>query len=206
MLAEHPFGYSPRIDRSRATLVDLARAWLVIGTQSVGGGPSTLHLIRREFVERRAWMSHRQFLEDYALSKLSLGINQIALAGLIGTRVAGARGLLVSLLALLVPSAAITLAMTAVYAAVREEPLVRAALSGAGPVTAGMIVGIAFSFARQTVRRGRRRFLDWVYALIAMAAGLVSGLPPIAVLGIGALVGVMLLRGESGRAGADPAL
>ncbi len=165
-----------------------------------------LYLIRREFVERRGWMSHREFLEDWALSKLSLGINQIALAGLIGTRVAGGRGVLVSLVALLVPSAAITLAMTAVYAGVRDEPLVRAALSGAAPLTAGMVVGIAFAFAAQTVRRGRRRFVDWAYALVAMAAGLFSGLPPIMVLGIGALVGVAMLRGESSRAGADPAL
>lgn len=172
----------------------------------MGGGPSTLYLMRREFVERRGWLSHREFLEDWALSKLSLGINQIALAGLIGTRVAGRRGLLVSLLAFLVPSAAITLAMTVVYAAVRDEPLVRAALSGAGPVTAGMVVGIAYNFARQTVRRGHRRFMDWAYGLIAMAAGLFSGLPPIAVIGIGAVVGVTLLRGESRRAGADPAL
>jgi len=190
--------------KGRARLLDLARAWLVIGTQSVGGGPSTLYLMRRELVERRGWLTHREFLEDWALSKLSLGINQIALTGMEGMRVAGVPGLVVALAALLVPSGLITALMTAGYAAVRDEPLVRAALAGAGPVTAGMIVGLAYAFAQGALRRGWRGMVDRAYWVAVIGVGLFAGAPPILVILAGVVVGLALLRGEPRRASADP--
>lgn len=189
---------------SPRSLAEQARAWLVIGSQSVGGGASTLYLMRRELVERRGWLTGREFLEDWALSKLSLGINLIALTGLAGQRVGGIRGTAVALAAMLLPAGAITALLTAGYAVVRDEPLVRAALMGAGPVTAGMTVGIAFAFAQGAVRRGWHGVLDRAYWLGVVAAGLLLAISPIVVIGAGAVVGIVLLRGESSRASPDP--
>jgi len=141
------------------SLVQLARAWIVVATQSVGGGPATLLLMRRELVERHAWITQRQFLEDYALSKMGLGINLVTLAGLIGSRVAGMRGIIVSVAGLVLPAALLTIALTAGYTLVRDSAIVRAALDGAGPVAAGMTAGFAFTLARGSTRRGRRMWL-----------------------------------------------
>lgn len=187
-----------------SALIDLARAWIVVGTQSVGGGPSTLFLMRRQMVERHRWITQRQFLEDYALSKMSLGINLIALAGLIGSRVAGLRGTAVSVVGLVVPAAAITLALTGGYVLVRDEVIVRAAVSGAAPVAAGMTAAIGFTFARQAVRRGWRGALDYGYGAAVVAAGLLLNATPLVVIAIGVLVGAALLRGETSRASGDP--
>src|SRR5947209_19769631 len=118
------------------SLMQLARAWIVVATQSVGGGPATLLLMRRQLVERRGWVTQRQFRGDYALSKMGLGINLVTLAGLIGSRIAGMRGIVVSVASLVLPAAAITIALTAGYTIVRDSPLVNAALEGAGPVAA----------------------------------------------------------------------
>jgi chromate transport protein ChrA len=60
----------------------LARAWFDIGTQSVGGGTSTLFMMRRILVERSGWITLREFTEAWALSQLSPGIHLVALAGL----------------------------------------------------------------------------------------------------------------------------
>ncbi len=188
----------------RASLIEVARAWLIIGTQSVGGGPASLFLMRRELVERRKWLSHREFLEDWALSKLSLGINQIALAGLEGMRVAGGRGVAVALAAFLTPSGLVTALMTAGYASVRDEPLVRAALAGAGPVIAGMTIGLAYAFAQGALRRGWRGLLDRAYWISVIAASLLAGAAPTVVIVVGVVVGLVALRGEPGRASADP--
>lgn len=188
----------------RSSLRELFAAWSVIGTQSLGGGPSALHLMRRELVERRGWVSHREFLEDWALSKLSLGINQVALTAFEGIRVAGARGMAVSLVAYLVPAAFITAAMTAAYALVRDEPLVRAALAGAGPVTAGLTLGNGFLFGRSALRRGWRGAVDVAYWVSVAVLAFLFGLPPFAAIAAGLVVGVLLLRGESSRASAGP--
>lgn len=114
------------------------------------------------------------------------------------------RGIAVSLVAMLVPSGVITAVMTAAYAAVRDEPLVRAALAGAGPVTAGMTAGIAYTFVGQAVRRGWRGGIDWTYGAIVVAVGLLGTVTPLVVIGAGIIVGVTLLRGEPSRAAPDP--
>jgi chromate transport protein ChrA len=51
----------------------LARAWFDIGTQSVGGGTSTLFMIRWVLVKRHGWITLREFTEAWALSQLSPG-------------------------------------------------------------------------------------------------------------------------------------
>src|SRR5258708_10668335 len=134
------------------SLVQLARAWIVVATQSVGGGPATLLLMRRQLVERHAWITQRQFLEDYALSKMGLGINLVTLAGLIGSRVAGPARLIVSVARLVVPAALLTVALTPAYTVVRDSAIVRAALDGAGPGAPGLTAGFAFTPARGRVR------------------------------------------------------
>lgn len=176
----------------------------MIGTQSVGGGPSVLFLMRRELVERRRWLTHREFLEDWALSKLSVGINLVALTGLEGLRVAGRRGLAVALAVFLIPTGAITAALTAVYLAVRDDALVRAALAGAGPVIAGMTVAIAYTFATQAVRRGWRGIADRGYAAGVVAVGLLAFVSPVFVIATGIVVGGLFLRGEPRRASGEP--
>jgi len=189
---------------TKPSLLELARAWIVVSTQSIGGGPSTLFLMRQQMVERRHWLTHRQFLEDYALSKVSLGINLVALAGLIGSRVAGVRGTAISVVGLLVPAAGITLVLTVGYAFVRDSELVRAALTGAGPAAAGMTAGIGLTFMRQTVRRGWRAGIDYSYAAAVVVAGLFQGATPLVVIATGVLVGAAFLRGETSRASGDP--
>src|SRR5438270_12887164 len=53
--------------RLTGMLARLTRSWIAVGTQSVGGGTSTLLLIRRLAVERERWLSDAGFAEAWAL-------------------------------------------------------------------------------------------------------------------------------------------
>src|SRR5499427_10253035 len=97
--------------------------WTVIGAQSFGGGSATLYLIRRVAVERHGWLSDDDFIRYWGICQIAPGINILGLVTLIGWRVAGAPGVAVSVAGLLLPSATITVALTAVYASVRQAPL-----------------------------------------------------------------------------------
>src|SRR2546430_6492174 len=134
----------------------LARSWVAVGTQSVGGGTSTLLLIRRLAVDSERWMSAREFGEVWALSQLSPGIHLVALAGLIGQRVAGWRGAVASVAGMMIPAAAITVGLTAAYGLVAAAPLAKSALAGLAPVTGGMTIATAALLVRATARRGAR--------------------------------------------------
>ena len=51
----------------------LARAFFEAGSQSVGGGASTILLTRFRLVDRLGWMTHREFMEEWALSRFNIG-------------------------------------------------------------------------------------------------------------------------------------
>src|SRR6185436_11706027 len=112
--------------------------WTVIGAQSFGGGSATLYLIRRVAVERHGWITDDDFTRYWGICQIAPGINILGLVILIGWRVAGALGAALALTGLLVPSAAITVALTSIYAEVREAPLMRAAIRGVVPATVGL--------------------------------------------------------------------
>jgi chromate transporter len=173
----------------------LARAWFDIGTQSVGGGSSTLFLIRRVLVERMGWVSLREFTESWALSQLSPGIHLVALAGLLGRQIAGIRGAVVSVAGMMVPAALITAIITAFFGRIAQEPLTIAALAGIGPVAGGMTIGLALTMARPVLQRGRYAILD-VAVIVASFAILIAGAAQtvVVIVAFGALGAVLLGR------------
>ena len=119
-------------------------------------------------------MSPREFGEAWALSQLSPGIHLVALAGLIGRRVAGWRGVAAAVAGMMIPAAAITVALTAAYGLVAESPLALAALAGLAPATGGMTIATAALLVKRRAQ-GRMHFAtDGAYAR-RVADGVSSG-------------------------------
>ncbi len=174
------------------------RAWLGLGLQSWGGGSATLLMIRRELVERRAWLSEADFTRYWAICQIAPGINLLGLTVLIGWRLGQGRGAALSLLGLLLPSVTITAALTAVYAAVRDLPLVAAGLRGVIPATVGLGLLLCWQMGRPLVDEARA---DGVASLLVAllllggsAAAVLIWSPPVIVVllaagAIGALWG-----------------
>jgi chromate transporter len=167
--------------------------WTVIGAQSFGGGSATLYLIRRVAVERHGWLTDDDFTRYWGICQIAPGINILGLVILIGWRVAGAVGAVVSLGGLLLPSAAITVALTSIYASIRQAPVVRAAIAGVVPATVGLGLLLAFTMVRPLLNRARRegRAATLAAIVLLLASSIVAALgrtPVLAILwGAGAL-------------------
>lgn len=175
---------------------ELARIFIAVGTQSVGGGTSTLLLLRRFLVEREGRLSEREFTEAWALCQLSPGIHLVALAGLIGQRIAGWRGVLVAVSGMMVPAAVITAVMTAGYAVIADHPVAHAALAGMAPATAGMTLGLAIVLVRATRRHDARAVADMAVVLIAFLVLLITTVSSVLVIAAAALAGALFLGRE----------
>jgi len=164
----------------------LLRVWLLLGLQSFGGGAATLYLIRRAVVDEQGWLTEAEFARDFAICHVTPGINQFSLTLLIGRRVAGLSGALVSLLGLVLPSVAITILLTAVYARYRDLPAVQAGLRGVVPATVGLGVLAAWQIARPQLREsrdeGRSSLVFSALLLVGSAAALALWQPPVLVL------------------------
>jgi chromate transporter len=142
-------------------------------------------------------MSAREFGEAWALSQLSPGIHLVALAGLIGGRIAGWRGVVAAVAGMMIPAAAITIALTAGYGVIAASPLARAAIAGVAPVTGGMTIAMAALLVRASARHGRAHLaIDVVVCLACLVAGVFLGAPTLAVIGAGAAIGALALGRE----------
>jgi len=150
---------SPAEQPRRAARVSLWRLlwiWMTIGVQSFGGGSATLYLIRRAAVERYGWLTEDEFTRYWGICQITPGINILSMVILIGWRVAGVLGASFALIGLVAPSAAITVALTSVYAHFRQASLVRAAIAGVVPATVGLGLLLSYTMVRPLLNAARR--------------------------------------------------
>ena len=162
-------------------------AFARIGMQSFGGGATTLYVMRRITVEEYQWLSDEAYTECWGMVQIAPGINLLGQTVLIGNKVAGLRGALVALCGLLVPSVAITLAITAGYATIRSIPLVVAAVRGIIPATVGIGMVLAVQMLRPALAAslgdGRRSLVISLMVVLAAPVLLVwGGVPAVVVL------------------------
>lgn len=142
-------------------------------------------------------MSARELGEAWALSQLSPGIHLVALAGLVGRRAAGWRGVAAAVLGMMIPAGAITVALTAAYGSIAGTSLAREALSGVGPITGGMTIATALLLIRSTARHGRVHLsIDVAVSAVAFVAALAFAIPTLAGIAAGAFIGALALGRE----------
>lgn len=130
------------------------RIWASIGLQSFGGGASTTLLIQRAFIEKHKWLSIEEFTYLWNLCVITPGINLVALTVLIGRKLGGVWGIIVSLAGLLLPSATITCLLAATFKQTENLAAVQAVLRGVIPATGAIMLLVGCNFALPLVRRG----------------------------------------------------
>jgi chromate transporter len=130
--------------------------WVRIGLQSFGGGAATVLLIQREIIERRAWISKEEYAHYWALCQLSPGVILIAMIILIGRKLRGWSGIVVSLSGALLPSAALSCLLSALFMVIQNFSPVQAMMKGIVPATAGLMLTIALQLALPPLRQAAR--------------------------------------------------
>jgi chromate transporter len=183
---------------SRALEVFLA--FLVQGLTAFGGPVAHLGYFRREFVERRAWLSEAAFADLLALSQFLPGPASSQLGMAIGLRRAGYPGLLAAWVGFTLPAAAlmISLAYFAPYLTGSwGDGWLHGLKIAAAAVVLQALVAMARTLAIGPIRGGMA---------IGAAAGLIIAEGPVAqilALGAGAIFGFALLREEASPAPPD---
>jgi chromate transporter len=183
--------------KPQPALRDILVTWFSAGIQSFGGGSSTFLIVYQASV-KRGWMDDAEFARAWALVQLSPGINLVKLAALIGHRLRGLEGMAAAMAGLLLPSATVTVLMTAGYWAIRQQPAVQSALHGVLPAAIGLSLAMAVQMALPPLKRARREGplrLSLHLLVLAGAAGLmVSALTsPIAILLLSGLATALLV-------------
>ena len=146
----------------------LFRIWASVGLQSFGGGASTTFLIQRAFIETYHWLTMEEFLRFWNLCILTPGINLVAVTVLIGKKLGGTWGIVVSLAGMLLPSATITCLLAALFLQIENIAAVQAVLRGVIPATGGIMLLVGLNFALPLIRKSYK-----IGILYLLASGVV---------------------------------
>jgi chromate transporter len=111
-----------------------------IALQGFGG---VLTIIQREMVDKRRWLSSREFTEDWAVSQILPGGNVVNLCIILGNRYFGWRGALAALSGILLPPLVIVLLLATLYNQYVHLPEVAGAVRGMGAAAAGLIGAVS---------------------------------------------------------------
>ena len=132
-------------EAKRPSLLELFGCFLEMAMSGFGGVLAWAH---RSLVERRGWLSEREFGALLGLAQMLPGGNIVNLAVLVGLRYYGLRGVLVALGGLLLAPFTLLLLLGALVNNPGVGEIARLALRGAAPVVAGMLLTTAIKMAR----------------------------------------------------------
>ncbi len=118
---------------------------------AVGGGNALVPALHEQMVDATHWMTDADFAQAVGLAQVSPGPNML-LMPLIGWRIAGLAGALVTLVAFLVPSSTIAIVGSRLLVRFADAPFVRAFTWSLRPATGGLMLAAGYVLVATAAR------------------------------------------------------
>jgi chromate transporter len=163
------------------TLVQLAALFAGLSMLAFGGGAGVIPDIQRAVVGLHHWMTAREFLDTFAISRAMPGPGSLIVV-LIGQKAAGLPGAAVSFLAMFGPSCLAVYLVAHVWHRAGRSPWRAVVERALAPVAVGMTFASGLALMRGT----ESGWLPYAVTLTSTAAFAFTEINPIALLGAGA--------------------
>jgi chromate transporter len=167
------------------TWAEAQAAFAKIGLLSFGGPAAQIALMQRILVDEKKWLSDKQFLSALGFCMLLPGPEAMQLATYAGWKLHGLRGGLMAGLWFVLPGAAVVLALSVIYAAFGQVPIVEAVFFG---VKAAVLVIVIEALLR-VAKRALKQAWHWWLAAAAFAAIFFGAVPFPLIIAVAALIG-----------------
>jgi chromate transporter len=132
----------------RVGLRQLAGVLLKVGATGFGGAMPMLALVHTEYVQRRRWVTQEEFDEAVLVGQIMPGPIAVDAVTHMGYRLRGWPGALVSVLAFILPSFLLMLALTLAYLQYGSIPRVAGIFKGLGAGVVAVIAAAAWRMGR----------------------------------------------------------
>jgi chromate transporter len=181
-------------------LGEIAISFLRLGTTAFGGPAAHVAMMEEEFVRRRGWLSHAEFLDMLGATNLIPGPNSTEMAIHIGHQRAGWKGLVMGGVCFIVPAMLIVMVAAWAYVRFGSLPQFQGIMYGIKPVIVAIILQALWRLAPTAVKSG---FLALVGS-IAVAAAMLR-VAPLMILLVAGVVAAARARVDRGRFPAESA-
>ncbi|MGV8804711.1 MAG: chromate efflux transporter [Polaromonas sp.] len=170
------------------------RFWLQLGLISFGGPAGQIAIMHRELVEKRRWVSEKRFLHALNFCMVLPGPEAQQLATYLGWLMHKTRGGVVAGALFVLPSLLLLIALSWIYMAFGQQPLVAGIFYGIKPVVAVIVLHALHRIASKSLGNPLVAPVPWAIAAISFIAIWALRLPfPVVVLGA-MLTGAVLAR------------
>ena len=159
--------------------------WLKLGFISFGGPAGQIAIMHTELVERRRWISERRFLHALNYCMLLPGPEAQQLATYIGWLMHRTWGGIVAGALFVLPSLAILIALSWLYMALGQQPIVAGLFYGIKPA----VTAIVLQAAHRIGGRALKNPVMWAIAAAAFIAIFALQAPFPLIVGAAALIG-----------------
>lgn len=162
---------------------------------TVGGGYVIIPLMKKKFVDEYRWIEEQEIMDLMAIAQSSPGAIAVNAAILIGYRLAGILGALVTIAATVLPPF-ITLSIISVaYTAFRDSLIVNYILKGMQAAVVAVIIDVVINMIKDLKKEGK--MLPYIIMICAFIAAFVLNINIIFIIiasGIAGLLSMLYLK------------
>lgn len=138
--------------KKSAVLKKLFFATLYLSTFTFGGGYVIVTLLKKKFVDELHWIDEEEMLDLVAIAQSSPGAIAVNGAIVVGYKLAGITGVMVSVIGAILPPFVILTAISFFYDAFKSNFVVQAMLKGMNAGVAAVIISVVFDMASGIIK------------------------------------------------------
>lgn len=170
----------------------------VISACTFGGGMVIISMLQKKFVEDLKWIGQDEVMDMVAIGQSCPGVMAINVCIIIGYRMAGVPGALVSVLGTVMPPMIILSVISMFYTQFRNNRIVSLVLRGMKAGVAGIMLNVAVTMSKSVVDEGEKYLV--VMLIVSGVAAIFFGVDTIVILFACGLAGgiIAYLKKERG--------
>lgn len=183
----------------KKTLWKLFISTLYLSTFTFGGGYVIVTLMKSKFVDDYKWITEKEMLNFVAIAQSSPGAIAVNGAIVVGFRIAGIPGVIVSVLGTVIPPFLIISLISFFYDAFRENVWISLLLEGMESGVAAVVTAVSYEMAAGIVKEK-----DWLLIIMMVLAFIANAVFNVNVMviilisiGIGLLQSLYISRKEA---------
>ncbi len=172
---------------------------LYLSAFTFGGGYVIVTLLKKKFVDELHWIDEEEMLDLVAIAQSSPGAIAVNGAIVVGYKLAGLLGVLVSVLGAILPPFFILTTLSFFYGMFRENHIIQSMLKGMNAGVAAVIISVVCDMAAGII--ASRDLLLIVIMLLAFVANYIFGINVVLIILVTALFGGLytLLREKKSK-------
>ncbi len=134
------------------TLWTLFKTCFVISACTFGGGMVIISMLQKKFVEELKWIGQEEVMDLVAIAQSCPGVMAVNTSIIIGYRIAGVVGALITVAGTILPPMVILTIVSACYVQFRQNRIIALLLKGMQAGVAAVMINVTITMAKSVIK------------------------------------------------------